>query len=820
MQKHPCPSCGSALKIDRTFDGRAHVTCTGCKVEDLIENAGDPDEIILEMAYRLDKGSGGAPLDGLVREKAEIDEMIGGIRVDGLTRDILYTKQDYIAHYSRICRPPPEEGPEVENMNLDPRISAHLKKIGIDRFYRYQADALNSISGGRSTVISAPTASGKTEAFLVPVIQGIEGGRGVQALIVYPTKSLARDQASKIASFCRSTDITSAVFDGDTIDAERRGMLDSPPDILVTNFDVLHHHMWRNTQLASVLGGIRYLVVDEAHYYSGIFGSNVHHIIKRLRRLAGDMTCVAASATLDGAAEFCSSLFGEEMHLVEGEGGGGETEFVMVFPSMRKQRALMVDLLRRLSRGRHKTMVFNSSHKNAELLAIQASKQGMRIRVHRAGLSPGYRRSVERSFRDGSLGAISCTPTLELGIDVGDVDGVVSSVVPYNRLIQRMGRAARRGQRGYAFLALGNDPISQYYKNHPSDYFEDTEKSYIDPENPLVEEYQVLAMACDKPLDKQEAAGHQGVVEAHQRAGRLELRDGRYTPHRAKAAQMLKEYSIRGIGESLGIYHGKKRVGERALPIALEELHRDAVYLMAGSRYRVVESGYPEGMYARLERLPRDYPYFTKALKMENPLIEEVYESRRVFGTEVAFCRLQIRKIVHGYVNVELGRDEAVGEPVALDYPMEYEFVTKGLAFRAPRPGKEIETAEDPAAAEAGCYHAAEHVLIEGSNMITGGAAQDLGGISLGDTGMIFIYDGAIGGNGASRSLYGRLEAAIGRGAAILSECPCGDDRGCPRCTFSYRCGNNNDYLHKEAALGVLGEMLSGTESGLGEPGL
>ena len=87
-----------------------------------------------------------------------------------------------------------------------------------------------------------------------------------------------------------------------------------------------------------------------------------------------------------------------------------------------------------------------------------------------------YRMSVEKQFKEDKLQAISCTPTLELGIDVGNVDCVISSTIPVNRLTQRIGRAARKGQRGYAFLALGNDPISQYYKNHPDDYFEDIEK--------------------------------------------------------------------------------------------------------------------------------------------------------------------------------------------------------------------------------------------------------------------------------------------------------------------------------------------------------
>jgi DEAD/DEAH box helicase domain-containing protein len=132
-------------------------------------------------------------------------------------------------------------------------------------------------------------------------------------------------------------------------------------------------------------------------------------------------------------------------------------------------------------------------------LAFYASRQEINIRVHRAGLLTAVRKEAEQSFKHGELMAISATSTLELGIDIGDVDTIISNIVPINRLMQRFGRAARRGQQGYAFLALGNDLISQYYRFHPDDYMADQEQAYADPSNPIVEEYQVLAMACDSP---------------------------------------------------------------------------------------------------------------------------------------------------------------------------------------------------------------------------------------------------------------------------------------------------------------------------------
>ena len=806
-----------------------HVSCSKCGIEDLLEFSKNFDEVFLEFLSRFDKGlvtekglSEGLKDEGIIRGENEIKQMIGDNNPDVITEEILFSKKDYISEYKVLKNSEPKMGCKVEELGLDEAISEHLKELEIKQFYKFQEESIQEITFGENVVIEAPTASGKTEAFLIPVIQRIkkDGTKGnVFAIFVYPTKALARDQYPKIQKFSEKIGIDVKVFDGDTKIDERRKIIDDPPQILITNFDVLHYHLWHQTKFSSILNSTKMLIVDEAHVYSGIFGSNVHYIIKRLKRICSNkLQFVAASATLDDAKEFCQKLFGEKMQIIYGSGKKGQTDFVMLFPSLRTQRALMVELTKKLTQKNHKTMVFSNSHLNSELLAMQAKKQKVNIKVHRAGLMVNYRTAVEKQFKEDQLQAISCTPTLELGIDVGNVDCVISSTIPINRLIQRIGRAARKGQRGYAFLALGNDPISQYYKNHPDDYFEDIEKTYIDPKNPFVEEFQVLAMACDRPISKHELKEHQEVIEQHIKKENLQVINNRIIPNFDKINSMLSDYSIRGIGNSIDIFLDGKKVGDRVLPIALEELHKDAIYFLAGIRYKVKEFDYPKKKFAKLERIPRDYPYYTKSLTEEWPTIETVFEKRNANGIEVAFCKLHIQKKVYGYVNIELGQEITQGEKILLDAPLEYDFITKGIVFHAPRPLKVIEEAEDEEYTEASGYHATEHVVIEGSNMITGGVSQDLGGISLGTSGLIFIYDGAIGGSGASKALYDRFEKALERSMFIVKECPCKNEAGCPRCTFSYRCGNNNEYLHKYSALEILERINKGEKTELIDP--
>ena len=845
MINYRCPKCSSlhSVGVDKIFDGRLIFRCSKCNICAIVPTAGSTDEAYLEFLDRCESGAGIAYADDLkilmqeekiTRPSEEIDALIAAAKAtsDPLLEQTLRSQQDYIVDFQAIDEPPPELGSPVEDVPVDEAIINVLKAKKIDYLYKFQEEAIKKILHGNDVVITAPTASGKTEAFCIPLLQqvaaeqpsrfgSLRSGKGeVSAIFVYPTKALSRDQLPKIEELAEPLGVRVAVLDGDTPEKDRRTVIEFPPDIIITNFDVLHYHMMHKTKFSRMVTTAKFLVADEAHVYTGIFGANVHHIIARLERLTGRrLQIVAASATLPNAAEFCQTLFGRQMQVVKGRGRRGRINLAIIFPSLRSYRSLMLDLLRQTTKRKHKTIVFASSHLSSELMAFYGARQGINIRVHRAGLTSALRKEIEQEFKAGQLMAISATPTLELGIDIGSVDAIISNIVPINRLFQRVGRAARRGQQGYAFLALGNDPISQYYKMHPADYMDDHELAYTDPSNPFVLEYQVLAMVCDRPLLIAESKQMWGVLQKLVSKGIVKLARERFIPDLKEALKMLDEYSIRGIGSRVDIKFNNKIVGDRALPQALEELHQHAVYFLAGRRYKVQELHFELNSqpYAELAPIPSDYPYYTKALTDDWPSILEIYEKKVVFGVEVAYCALNIQKRVLGYVNIEIGQEVAQGKKVMLDKPLEYEFLTKGFVFRAPRPSYILQEVEDEQYVEMSGFHASEHVVIEGSAMITGGASQDLGGISLGSSGLIFVYDSSIGGNGASRILYERLDIAFGRSLRILSECSCKSETGCPRCTYSYRCGNNNEFLHKPAAIEVMNRIVEGEKTKIGE---
>ena len=843
MKKYRCPNCTSlnSLRVNRIFDGRLLFTCEKCHICSVLPFYNNLDETYLEFLDRFDNGYVTIFEDlkiilekeKLVRSKTEIEKMIKKSKINNnLINEILYSDLDYVVDVIKLEESKIALGKELDELPLDDTILNQLKSRNILTLYKFQEEAIFNILREKNTVIIAPTASGKTEAFCLPILQKIYdlknqlniknvtfshnqnefGTKQIKAVFIYPTKALARDQLSKIIEYSKNMNIMVKIFDGDLNANEKQNFYEFPPDIVITNFDSLHYHLLNNTKLIKLLNTLEYLVVDEVHTYTGIFGSNVHYIIKRLERIINNkkLHLIACSATLRNVKEFCDLLFSRKMEIVNGIGKKGHTNFAILYPSLRSNKSLVIELIKKITK-KHKTLVFSNSHISAELIAFTSSKQGIKIGVHRAGLPPKNRKVVENSFKNGIIDVISSTPTLELGIDIGDVDAVISNLVPVNRLVQRLGRAARKGQEGYAFLTLGNDPISQYYKNHPANYFVDEEIPYIDPFNPIIMENQILAMCFDRPISKLESKNYLLTLSKLERKGLVIFSNGKYLPNREKQ-NILKNYSIRGIGNVVDILFNGKIIGNRNLPQALEELHDDAIYFLSGRRYKVkklILDEESERNFADIDKIPMNYPYYTKSIMEEYPEVIESFEEKEIFGIKLRYCSLNIFKKVLGYSNIEIGKEINQGKKVFLSEPITYNYTTKGFIFRVPSPIEILKMASEKEKVEVSGYHATEHVLIEGSSMLTGGASQDIGGISLGDTGMIVIHDGSIGGNGASKSLFDKFELAVKRAHSILIECTCENDDGCPRCTYSYRCGNNNEYLHKKAAIEVLNRILN-----------
>jgi len=696
-------------------------------------------------------------------------------------------------------------GKPVDELDVKDEVKAALKRRQINRLYMFQEEATRLILNGENVFISAGTGTGKTEAFLIPLAEKIldEPYTGVQALLIYPTKALARDQFKRINEFFSMFfGIRAAVYDGDVPDKDRRQIYSFPPQILITNPDMIHVSLIYSHEFRRLLSNVKFIVLDDMHVYSGVFGIHVAYVVRRLKRAIGHpVQCIGTSATLENPEDFASKIFGESVKVIEApRGRKGRLIHVLVKPIERSKRMEAISLLRTCLNNNLKTLVFVDSHRTAELLKYMADRYGLRVKLHRAGFKPEVRRKIESEFKSGKLKAVIATPTLELGIDIGDLDAIILYSIPptFSKYVQRTGRAGRRGQTAYIFTILGEDPISSYYERHPQEFFrQSVDPVFIDLKNEEIAKIHLLAMALENPFSINDLSDFEyKVLKSLEKKGFVRIVNN-FVSVQPKGSRFLKSrMGIRGIGDVVRIITKTgKVIGFREMPMALKELHPGAVYLHGGTPYLSIRF---EKKKAVVTMLPKGYDFVTFPLYYTMPEELKLLEQTIVKGISVKYLNLALNDVVYGYVVKRFPSMEIVEEKM-LDREYSYSFKTKGILVNFPvqHEWNELENAE--------AFHAVEHAIISAAQIVLGAAATDLGGVSF-PSGHIYIYDSYPGGSGVSKALMKKLDQILWKAFDIVSNCNCVD--GCPKCIFSPYCGNNNKVLSRNKANKVLKEVL------------
>jgi len=712
----------------------------------------------------------------------------------GLREELLpiFDTDDEIVLY-RVLNPF-RELPTEELDFLPEQLAECLRSRGIEMLFPFQKEAMLKLMEGKNVVITAPTGFGKTEAFTIPMLwKVLKGGK---ALVFYPTKALAKDQEAKIKHYASHLGLRAVRFDGDSSQEERKLVLSGRCDIILTNPDMVDYHLRNTPSFRRLCRDVSFIAVDELHTYTGLLGSNMHYLTKRLSRFA-DFQIACASATLSNAAEFAEELFDREFEVVSGEHRKGTMHLIFRYtPSIYSAVRDIVSALRN-----RKIIVFGNSYKTVETINLILRRYGLKSAIHKSGLPKEVRSEVEERFKDGELNIVVSTPTLELGIDIGDVDVVISELVPYSQMIQRVGRAGRKGQESIGIVLLREeDSISTYYKNNPEDYFKEEANGYVERLNEEVMKFQLLSMCIEKPLGQEELEKTSLEILNWLKDRELVFeRDGLFYPTQ-KGIELCRSFSFRGIGDSVKIYHDGKLVGERALPIAVKELFPGSIIIHNGVRYRAFELDL-KNLRAEVVRI-EEGEEITEVLYVTIPKILEV-EAEINSPVNAYYCTVEITYLVHGYIERNIfDREKKTFR--YLDEPVSYTFKTKGFIFSAPFP--EPEDYDDYFA---GSFHALEHVLIETTDAITGGGSREMGGISVPE-GDIFVYDATAGGSGLSKLLFKRLQRAFEISRSILKNCDCNRVDGCPKCTYSYQCGNNNQPLNRIGALSIAEKVIKG----------
>ncbi|MGH2763484.1 MAG: DEAD/DEAH box helicase [Thermoleophilaceae bacterium] len=709
--------------------------------------------------------------------------------------------------------------------DLHPAVRESLAASGIEALWSHQADALESARLG-DTIVTTGTASGKSLAFNLPVLDTLASDPSARALYLYPTKALAQDQARKLSQL-GGRFLRHAIYDGDTPREERRAIRQRS-NIILSNPDMLHVGVLPNhASWGDVLANLAWVVVDEAHVYRGVFGSHVANVLRRLRRLAraygAEPRFVLTSATIANPRQLAEGLTGLEVLLVDRDGAPhAERQVVMWNPplvdeQLGKRASALSEaamLLAGLVEREVRTICFLKSRRGVELIQrfarLRLEDAGRpdlaeRIAPYRAGYTPAQRREIERRLGEGDLLAVVATVALELGIDVGDLDAAVCVTFPGTvaSLRQMWGRAGRRDS-GLAMYVAGEDALDQFFCRHPDEFLErPVERAILDHESEEIHLAHLAAAAYELPLTPEDEDVFGPRWEEHARRlvkqGRLRERGGRYLPR--GPGYPAGEIALRSASpDSVAIVEstGGELIGTVESARAHSAVHPGAVYLHMGASYEVEELDL-RGRRALVRPFQGDW--YTQPKRESETWIEQVRESRECCGVELSFGIVSVTEQVVAYQKRRVS-DHSVLDLLALDMP-EHEFVTQALWYVLPDAGVPLDAWQ-------GSLHAAEHGQIAVLPLIAMCDRWDIGGLSTAfhqQTGRatIFIYDGHPGGVGITRVGYERFEALVDDALRLISECSCRD--GCPSCVQSPKCGNLNEPLSKRGSIELLGRM-------------
>jgi DEAD/DEAH box helicase domain-containing protein len=710
---------------------------------------------------------------------------------------------------------------------------------GIEAMWSHQLAASDLAHDGRHVVLSSGTASGKSLAYQLPILTALKANPRARALYLSPTKALGHDQLRSAIALTEAVpgldDVAPCSYDGDSPGEVRRFARERSRWIF-SNPDMIHLSLLRNhARWAVFLRNLQFIVVDECHYYRGVFGSNVAMILRRLLRLCtrytSAPTVIFASATTAQPAATASELIGQTVAEVTEDGSPQGARTVALWePALREDivgengapvrrsagaeaARVMADLIAEGAR----TLTFVRSRRGAELTALGARARleniapelAERVASYRAGYLAEDRRALERALAEGELRGMATTNALELGVDIAGLDAVVLAGFPgtVTSFWQQAGRSGRRGQSALIVLIARDDPLDTYLVHHPAALLDKPiERVVIDPGNPYVLGPQLLCAATELPLTDMEVRiwNAEAVAETLVDDGLLRRRPSGYFP--TPGVDPHPAVDIRGSsgGQIAILEAGTGRLlGSAGVGQAPASVHPGAVYLHRGESYVVDSLDFEDGIaFVHSE----DPGYTTFARELTDIAVTGQGERTTYGPVTIGLVPVAVTNAVIGYLRRRL--DGEVIDFVELDMPTRTLDTVAVMCTITPEALQHngIDLLRVP-----GSLHAAEHAAIGLLPLVASCDRGDIGGVST-NVGpvqglpTIFVYDGYPGGAGFADRGFRKIQTWWGATAAAIEACEC--PVGCPSCVQSPKCGNGNDPLDKQGALGVLRLVL------------
>jgi DEAD/DEAH box helicase domain-containing protein len=728
--------------------------------------------------------------------------------------------------------------PQVWPVWADPDVVRAFAGRGISGPWSHQAVAAELAHAGRHVVVSTGTASGKSLAYQLPVLNALATDPRARVLYLSPTKALGHDQLraahALTAAVPRLHDVAPTAYDGDS-PAEVRRFARERSRWLFSNPDMIHLSILRNhARWAVLLRGLRFVIVDECHYYRGVFGSNVAMVLRRLLRLcerySTSPTVIFASATTDSPGATAAELIGRPVEEVTEDGSPQGSRTVALWepalradligengaPVRRSAAAEAARVMADLIAEGAQTLTFVRSRRAAELTALGAQARladiapelSQKVASYRAGYLAEDRTALERALAEGRLRGLATTNALELGVDIAGLDAVVLAGFPGTvaSFWQQAGRSGRRGQGALVVLVARDDPLDTYLVHHPDALLgKPVERVVIDPANPYIVGPQLLCAATEMPLAEAEVRdfGATEVAQGLVDDGLLRRRNGKYFP--AAGIEPHGAVDIRGSsGGQVVIVEADtgRLLGSAGVDQAPASVHPGAVYLHQGETY-VVDSLDLEEQIAFVHA--EDPGYATFARELTDIVVTGTGERAQFGPVTLGLVPVKVTHRVVGYLRRRLSGE--VIDFVELDMPERVLPTTAAMYTITP---EALERNGIDAPQVPGSLHAAEHAAIGLLPLVASCDRGDIGGLStaIGPDGLpsVFVYDGYPGGAGFAERGFRRAHTWLGATAAAIEACEC--PGGCPSCVQSPKCGNGNDPLDKAGAVRVLRLVL------------
>lgn len=737
---------------------------------------------------------------------------------------LLQREPRFATHITHVREIPRKEAVMVEPpADLPGCLAGYLDRKSMS-LYCHQSEALHAFRRGENLLLRTPTASGKTLAFTLPVAEELFHDQNACALFLYPTKALANDQLQALLDFEKETGIQMhpALYDGDT-PREKRPVIRNRSRIILTNPFELHQVLSWHNLFGRFFQNLSAVIIDEAHRYRGVPGSNMAFLVRRLRRICNRYGSaprfILASATIGNPEEFAGRLTGLPMTVISCDGApSGHKRFVFYNPSKtgRSAHTEAAELLCEGMRHGLQTICFSGSRRMAELVSRWARERagqdgslgrGVPVVAYRAGYLPGERRALEESLRNGEIRGVVSTNALELGIDIGGLDTVIMAGYPGTLMSawQQAGRAGRRDRDSLAILIGNPNPLDQFFLHHPERFFGDScEYATIDLKNPYILSSQVLCAAAEMPFVPERDQVYfgpdcQAILSAHEKENLLK-KTGRGFVYSGRKRPSEFVSMGGGSGEVFLVVCGGSVLESLDRVQAFREAHPGAVLLHQGRQFLVRDLDI-QGRVITVE--PVEVDYYTKPLFVEEVRIKRTREIRQVCGVSLHFGDVLVQGRITGYKKILDGT--TIGTE-SLDLPG-MEFHTVALWFTVPQPMAAC--APGPGELHGG-IHGLEHALIAMFPFIVLCDRWDIGGYSIAaspDDGepSVYIYDGYEGGIGLAECAYHHFEDLVRATNELVSGCDC--ESGCPSCIYSPKCGNDNQPLNKAATLSLLSWM-------------